>query len=104
MYRSMNVLRTLQFIAVGASCLLMGPLFGTLVAQTPPEAGARKTILPSLTGPDAVGRTSFDWVDSLKSNGRSTPNVDGGDAKDREIIVWAWYPATKIPSARQPAT
>ena len=41
--------------------------------------------LPAPTGPYAVGRTSFDWVDESRSDS-ATPHGH------RELVVWLWYP------------
>lgn len=40
--------------------------------------------LPLPTGPFAVGRSIFDWVD---------------DGSRRELLAWIWYPAVRSPSA-----
>jgi hypothetical protein len=50
------------------------------------------TVLPSPTGPHAVGRTSADWVDHDRAD------VYAADpAARRELVVWIWYPATSTP-------
>ena len=48
--------------------------------------------LPAPTGPYAVGRTSFDWMDKS----RADSDNPGGH---REIVVWVWYPASPKPGA-----
>jgi dienelactone hydrolase len=51
--------------------------------------------LPAPTGPYAIGRTSFDWIDESRLDS-VTPHGH------REVVVWLWYPATPKVSA-QPA-
>jgi len=48
---------------------------------------ADQSPLPPPTGQHSVGRTQFDWVDESPSDS-TTPS------RHREIVVWAWYPAT----------
>ncbi len=57
--------------------------------------GADRSPLPAPTGKHSVGRTLFHWIDE------SLPDPDIQDGH-REIIVWAWYPATVTPKD-QPA-
>lgn len=45
--------------------------------------------LPRPTGPFAVGRTTFDWVEK----GRTDDFGQTAEAVDRELVVWVWYPA-----------
>jgi dienelactone hydrolase len=45
----------------------------------------RETILPQPTGPFAVGRTTYVWKDSART--------------ERELFAWIWYPATQSPHA-----
>jgi dienelactone hydrolase len=66
-----------RYLGIAALCTCAVP---GLVAQT--------VALPTPTGPYAVGRTRFDWVDP------SRPDiVDTGSSSKREIVVWVWYPA-----------
>src|ERR1022692_582627 len=44
--------------------------------------------LPQPTGPFAVGRAMYDWVDNARTD--SLAPVAG---QKRELIVWIWYPA-----------
>lgn len=45
--------------------------------------------LPAPTGPFAVGRVLYDWVDDAHTDDLApTPGVK------RELLVWIWYPAT----------
>ncbi len=46
--------------------------------------------LPEPTGPFAVGRTSFDWVDKTR-----TDVLSPHPGTKRELMVWVWYPASK---------
>src|SRR3979490_1472400 len=50
----------------------------------------REVILPSPTGSFAVGRTTFDWIDSSRIDTLApTPGVK------RELLVVVWYPVSK---------
>src|SRR5882762_3459320 len=54
----------------------------------------REVTLPSPTGSFAVGRTTFDWIDSSRIDTLApTPGVK------RELLVWVWYPVSKPESA-----
>ena len=45
------------------------------------------------TGPFAVGRTMYHWVDAARTDTLApVPN------RKRELIVWIWYPAAPKPS------
>lgn len=48
----------------------------------------RDTILPSPTGPFAVGRTSFVWSDAHVDSQAQQPGTR------RELLAWIWYPAS----------
>ena len=54
---------------------------------------SRLVSLPSPTGPYAVGRASFDWVDQSREEPLGKP----GDK--RELLAWVWYPAEDTPGA-----
>jgi dienelactone hydrolase len=45
----------------------------------------RETTLPQPTGPFAVGRTTYVWKDTART--------------ERELFAWIWYPATQSPHA-----
>ncbi len=62
--------------------------FGTAV----PARATRRSPLPAPTGPYAIGRKEFDWVD------KSRPDHDSPSGQ-REIAVWLWYPASPKNSA-----
>ena len=50
--------------------------------------------LPDPTGPHAVGRVSYEWVDQDRAE------IYSADAEDRrEVVVWVWYPAADDASA-----
>ena len=51
-------------------------------------------VLPAPTGPYAVGRMEYDWIDQQ----RSDPLAPQAGMK-RELIVWAWYPAVRVSGA-----
>jgi predicted dienelactone hydrolase len=44
--------------------------------------------MPSPSGPHAVGRVSYDWVDPSRAEAYSDDLV-----ARRELVVWIWYPA-----------
>jgi predicted dienelactone hydrolase len=45
-------------------------------------------VLPEPTGPFAVGRAMYDWVDNTR-----TDNLAPVAGQKRELVVWIWYPA-----------
>ncbi len=60
---------------------------GESSVSTVPALATTRSPLPAPTGPYAVGRKEFDWVDPS----RSDSDCPGGH---REIAVWLWYPAS----------
>jgi predicted dienelactone hydrolase len=48
-------------------------------------------VLPAPTGPDAVGRMEYDWTDQSR-----TDPLAPRAGTQRELIVWAWYPAMRV--------
>lgn len=52
-------------------------------------------VLPTPTGPYAVGRMEYDWTDQSR-NDTLAPHA----GMKRELVVWAWYPATSVPGAQ----
>lgn len=83
--------RLVRFAAIAAALVVV--LFVGLHALTSWQARRERT-LPAPTGPYAVGRRSFAWVDET----RPDPLAPDPAAK-REMFVWAWYPAAKAPGA-----
>jgi predicted dienelactone hydrolase len=55
----------------------------------------REVVLPKPTGPYAVGRTLFDWKDPNREDPYSS-----AIGKQRELMVWLWYPATVAAQAK----
>lgn len=55
----------------------------------------REVVLPKPTGPYAVGRTLFDWKDPSRKDPYSS-----AIGKERELMVWLWYPATVSPQSK----
>ena len=51
-------------------------------------------VLPTPTGPYAVGRMEYDWTDQS----RTDPLAPRAGTK-RELVVWAWYPARHVSDA-----
>ena len=59
--------------------------------MTPATAADR---LPEPTGQHAVGRLSYDWIDSTR------PEIYGANREDRrELVVFVWYPAKQESAA-----
>lgn len=54
----------------------------------------REVVLPTPTGPYAVGRTLLDWKDPNRDDPYSSKI-----GKHRELMVWLWYPATVSPQS-----
>lgn len=82
--RVLTVFATLAFCVV----LVVGVLLGSLCLEH--SFGIE---LPKPTGPFAVGREVFDWVDNATFD--SLAPVAG---TKRELLVWMWYPAATGPS------
>jgi len=57
----------------------------------------RPVVLPAPSGPYAVGRASYDWVDESRPE-----TFAAAPGARRELMVWMWYPAAPAPGA-QPA-
>jgi dienelactone hydrolase len=51
-------------------------------------------VLPAPTGPYAVGRMEYDWTDQSR-----TDLLAQHVGTKRELVVWAWYPAVRVPGA-----
>jgi len=83
--------RVLTLFTVMAVCVVLaiGVLMGSLWLEH-----SFWIELPKPTGPFAVGRAVFDWVDSKIFDGLAP--VAG---TKRELLVWMWYPATSGQSA-----
>jgi hypothetical protein len=82
------MLTTLVVVVAGA---ILG--IGLVLAWLRIEHGLTLT-LPMPTGPFEVGRTTFHWVDTSRTDSRApVPNLK------RELVVWVWYPAAPKSSA-----
>jgi dienelactone hydrolase len=77
---------------MGSVLLLIALLLGYLWLQN-----SRKVLLPAPTGPYAVGRVEYDWVDETRPE-----SLRNGANTKRELAVWIWYPAAVSPTS-QPA-
>ncbi|HET7076707.1 MAG TPA: hypothetical protein VFM49_04585, partial [Chloroflexia bacterium] len=55
----------------------------------------RGIALPAPTGPYAVGRATFHWIDATRPEVLAPAGATGGK---REVIANLWYPATPAPS------
>jgi hypothetical protein len=75
-FKGLAVLATLGVFVVGA-------LTGVLYLEHRSEV-----TLPAPTGPFAVGRALFDWVDDGTLDASSP-----APGSKRELLVWIWYPA-----------
>ena len=71
-------------------------LFFGLVLLTSPIFGQQ--ISPAPTGPFAVGRVAYHWTDS------SRPEPLSAEKKNREIMVYVWYPAARIGASEKTAS
>src|SRR5712691_1755780 len=91
MLKTRLVRRVFKAFAVLASLgvLGVGALLGSLWLERRTEL-----TLPTPTGPFAVGRSLYDWVDD-KTRDALAP-VPG---TKRELLVWTWYPAAAWPSS-----
>jgi hypothetical protein len=89
------VKRIVLFLARALGCvlLLIVLVLGWLWIQN-----NKRVILPRPTGPYAVGRAEFDWVDES----RLETLMDRTDKK-RELEVWLWYPAETVRPSDHPA-
>lgn len=56
--------------------------------------------LPTPTGPFAVGRTTFDWVNDARTDELAPSSPSHESSAKREMLVWIWYPASASPSAQ----
>ncbi|MGZ3601685.1 MAG: alpha/beta hydrolase family protein [Ktedonobacterales bacterium] len=74
-------------IALGTIALLLVAI-ATLSLVVQAQRSAAVT-LPAPTGPHAVGRTLYDWIDPNR-NETFAPKPGA----HRELMVWVWYPAT----------
>ncbi len=54
--------------------------------------------LPAPTGPYGVGRSSFEWGDTSRDELFTDDPAD-----QRELVVWVWYPAERMPNAQRAA-
>lgn len=76
--------------------VLLG-LFGALALLVSLWLEHRSAVaLPQPTGPFAVGRTLYDWVDDQTLDPLAPPGTK------RELLVWVWYPAA-VPSSEKTA-
>lgn len=66
----------------------------TTARQATPVAGGGPIVLPTPTGPFAVGRTLYDWTDEAR-----VEPATGDQADRRALVVWLWYPAAPVPAA-----
>lgn len=84
--------RLLLKTALATSALLLVAL-ATLSLVVQAQRSAPVT-LPAPTGPYAVGRMLYDWIDPNRAETFAPkPGVH------RELMVWVWYPATPPPGA-----
>ncbi len=88
----MGVVLRLGLVAILGGVLGLGLLIGYLSVQRNTPLS-----LPAPSGPYAVGRTVYDWVDTSRLDVLSDrPN------QKRELLVWAWYPA-QVNTSQAPA-
>ena len=92
--RAMKAVAALALFAVLGIAALVGSMW---LDHT------RETLLPTPTGPFAIGRTTYVWSDSAQPELMATQ-----PGTKREIFAWIWYPAappklSQPPSAYLPA-
>jgi len=75
------------------AALVCGILIALFIAYLAVERNVPRS-LPAPTGPYAVGRSVYDWVDPARSD-----PLAGRLGVQRELLVWVWYPATLSPNA-----
>lgn len=80
--RIQRLIRRLAILSIGGLAAIL-LLLGSLWVER-----NTKVALPAPTGPFAVGRTLFDWVDNETVDALAP--VSG---TKRELLVWIWYPA-----------
>ena len=97
----MSLRRTLVRTILGLA--ILGVAVGTALAVFLVRGSGKLVVLPVPTGPYAVGRVSFDWVDESREEiFRSKQEKNAGPAKrrKRELMVWFWYPAAPDAGAK----
>jgi predicted dienelactone hydrolase len=77
-----RILRTLKILILSGVALVAILIAGLWIEQS------SQTSLPEPTGPFAVGRAYYDWVDQTALD-RLAPAT----GIKRELLVWIWYPA-----------
>jgi dienelactone hydrolase len=81
--------RLAKLVTIGMVCLA---LLGLVLWVEHKKA----TSLPEPTGPNAVGRVSYEWVNAAESD----PLAPTAGAK-REVVAWIWYPAKATASSER---
>ncbi len=77
-----RIFKTLAWLALSAALGVVAVLAALRVER------GRDLTLPAPTGPYAVGRAVFDWVDA-----GTVDDLAPAPATAREVLVWMWYPA-----------
>jgi predicted dienelactone hydrolase len=80
--------------------IVLGLVLAALLAWFLIRGSTRPVALPDPTGPYAVGRVSYDWVDESRREVFAPTEAASGSAAGvrpkrakRELVVWLWYPA-----------
>src|SRR5437762_726201 len=72
--------------------LVLAGCVTTFIVATGRSAGQSVIVLPTPSGPYAIGRRGYHWIDEAR--------MDEFDASSkRELMVWIWYPADRSPAA-----
>lgn len=80
--------RAAIWIAKGLAVIVVGGIAAVASALLYMSWEHRRPVeLPGLTGPFAVGRTTFAWIDY------STVDELSASGEKRQVRVWMWYPA-----------
>ncbi|HKW03387.1 MAG TPA: hypothetical protein VJN96_26415 [Vicinamibacterales bacterium] len=77
-----RILRTLKILILSGLALVAILVLGLWIEQS------SRTSLPEPTGPFAVGRVFYDWVDAT-----ALDTLAPSAGTRRELLVWIWYPA-----------
>src|SRR5215813_1751199 len=84
--------RVFKALAILASLAVLG--LGALLVALSLERRS-EIALPEPTGPFAVGRSTYDWVDDA-----TVDTLAPAPGTRRELLVWIWYPAEGGQSAQ----
>jgi predicted esterase len=79
-------------LRVGAAGAVLGAVLLVALVAWLWVAHDQAVTLPAPAGPYAIGRTTYDWTDTARSDPFTA-------APSRELLVWVWYPAAPATGA-----